>query len=95
MKKENVDFLESHSDCYTEVVKAETALKALPIRFELLRIMKEEFYPGYAYDDNCGSCLFDMVRLIYKKFNEWKETQDPLKNVKANFPKNDKNHHRK
>jgi hypothetical protein len=94
MKPENATFLDSNYDCYTEILKAETAMKALPIRFELLRIIKEEFYPGYAYDDACGDCLFSMVRLLYRRFEEWKET-DPLKNVHATFPLNNKNHHRK
>jgi hypothetical protein len=93
MKPENAAFLETHYDCYTEIMKAETATKALPIRFELLRIMKEEFYPGYAYDDACGDCLFNMVRLLYKKFNEWLEANltNPLQNVHANFPDHKKN----
>lgn len=97
MKQSNADFLESNRDCYNEVVNAQTATKANKIKGELYRIIKEEFLPGYVYRDDCGSCLFDMVNIIYRKYDDWKasqpaatkliiETPDEPIEVKASFP---------
>lgn len=97
MTKENIDFLEAHRDAITEINNAETATKARKIDGELFRIMKEEFFPGYAYDGGCGSCLFDMTKLVYRKFDEWLAAQPKeinMNKVAANFPLH-KNHHRK
>lgn len=107
MKQANSDFLEQHKDCYTEVVNAQTATKANKIKQDLFRIMKEEFLPGYSYTDDCGSCLFDMVNLLYRYYNGWKAKQpsvpvveyiEPLKPeilepqiVKGTFPSHKKN----
>lgn len=94
-------------------------------RSEMVRVIREEFQPGYATDLWCPPCVADMVTLLYRYFNEWrdKHPQEPdefhrqksemiealLKNqevqqvsepipapvqVKATFPKHNKNHRR-
>lgn len=103
MTQANIDFLESNRDCHTEIVRAQTATKANKIKGDLLRIMKEEFLPGYSFSDDCGSCLFDMTNLLYRLYDQWKAKQPiasadnnpvPIENVKASFPSN-KKHYRK
>jgi hypothetical protein len=107
MKPENIEFLEKHfiepypshmmngTNAYQEIVRAETDFHARLILNDLLRIMHEEFYPGYQINpDSCISCLSDMVKLMYRRYMEWKEANpaSPLQKVHASFPKN---HHRK
>lgn len=84
MNQSNIDFLEANRDAYTEIVNAETATKANKIKADLFRIIKEEFLPGYSYSDDCGPCLFDMTRLLYRYFDEWKAKQPVI--VAASFP---------
>jgi hypothetical protein len=72
MKPENKKFLEEHRDVYEQIIRSQTAKKARAIARDLHRIMQEEFIPGYVYETGCGSCLFNMVPLLYKKFDEWK-----------------------
>lgn len=70
MKQANIDFLERNRDCYTEVLNAETAIKANRIVEDLLRIVREEFYPDYPYKGDCGDCLFTLVRTLYTEFDK-------------------------
>lgn len=88
MRKENIEFLESHREVIDEINNAETATRAKNIAHEIHRILQVEFYPGYAYDGGCGNCLFDMTRLLYRKFDEWKAANKPIGEiiVAANFP---------
>ena len=94
MRKENIDFLEANRDCYTEVLNAETALKANKITEDLLRIVREEFYPAYSYKGDCGDCLFTLVKTLYITYDKWKATQpkivqeEPLI-VATGFPKDE------
>jgi hypothetical protein len=75
MTQANIKYLEDHRNVVDEIVNAQTATRANAIKGELLRIMKEEFLPGYVILDSCGSCLFDLVRQLYARFDKWKETQ--------------------
>lgn len=57
-------------------------------RSAMARIICEEFRPGYATDMWCGPCVADMVTLLYRHYNEWKEKNstpviDPLHTRKA------------
>lgn len=100
MRQENIDFLEANRHVHHEVVHVETATGARGIINDLLRIMREEFAPGYVYDGGCGNCIFNMVKLLYRYFDEWRAANpvpiivptEPQK-VKANFPSH-KNHRR-
>lgn len=44
-------------------------------RSAMARIICEEFQPGYATDMWCPPCVADMVTLLYRHYNAWKEKQ--------------------
>jgi hypothetical protein len=108
MKAANKLFLENNRDAYNEILNAQTATKANRVKYEFARIMREEFIEGYVITFDCGSCLFDMVKLLYQRFDKWIAEQPlgdpfqggiseimeiPIKHVHATFPKHNKNHH--
>lgn len=106
MKKENSEFLDAHRDALTQIQRAQTCVKANAIKSDLLRILQEEFMPGYVMREDCVSCLFSMVPLLYRRYDEWVASQsvpkqrDPINEehiVAASFPKHEKtkNHKRK
>lgn len=88
MKEANKIFLDQNRDCYDEVVRVETAQKASLIAGDLLRVLNEEFLPGYVYSGTCGPCLFDMVKILYRHYDSWIKEQPII--VHASFPMNDK-----
>jgi hypothetical protein len=94
MRQENIDFLERNRLCYKEVLghpsHGRSATLANKIDSELLAILREEFMPGYPAPSDCGNCLFNMVTILYEKFDEYLASQ-PKKAVviQASFPKND------
>lgn len=51
-------------------------------REDMVRVLREEFWPGYTYDEWCGSCVADMVRTLYTRYDKWLSEQpkeiDPL-----------------
>lgn len=91
MNPENKIFLDDHRFVYDEILNAQTAKKANAFKTDLIRILREEFYPGYAVTEDCVSCLFEVVRLLYTKYDQWLKDQEakepvPVK-VHATFPK--------
>lgn len=67
----NQQFLQTNRDAYTETINAGTAKKAFAIKNDLLRIIREEWFPGYVYNEDCGPCIFDLVRIVYRQYDEW------------------------
>lgn len=63
-------------------------------REDMVRVLREEFWPGYTYDGWCGSCVADMVRTLYTRYDKWLSEQPPPEPepiiVAASFPVNDK-----
>lgn len=69
-------------------------------RSNMMRIMAEEFWPGYTSDLWCPTCVADMVKLLYQRYDKWiLENPDPASvpepeklpapeaiTVAANFP---------
>jgi hypothetical protein len=61
---------------------------------DLLRVMREEFWPGYTYDEWCHHCVGRFLQDVYRKYDEWKKaniepvTDMPKLKMKATFPKN-------
>jgi len=102
MNISNREFLQLNRDAYIETIQAGTAKKASVIKNDLLRILREEWFPNYVYNEDCGPCIFDLVRIVFRQFNEYeekkaKETPAPTTEAfvtKASFPSH-KNHHRK
>lgn len=99
MKPENKAFLDANRHHYDTIIKA-GYVKHLNAheRERMVRVMNEEFQPGYTADLWCPPCVFDMVKLLYQRYDAWLASQpEPPKvveNVHASFPKH-KNHHRK
>lgn len=50
------------------------------------RIMREEFQPGYSTDLWCPPCVSDMVKKLYRHYDEWLAKQPVT--IHANFPSN-------
>lgn len=93
MRQENIDFLNANRNCYREVsnvVGGRSAQLAHRITGELLNILREEFMPGYPPPHDCGNCLFNLVTVLYEKFDEYMAAQPkPEVIVAASFPKNE------
>lgn len=101
MKQESIDFLEANRHHYDTIVKAGYVkhLNAYE-RDGMVRVMREEFVPGYSTDLWCGPCVFDMVKLLYQRYDLWlslhpkeeAKPEDPpvvIEKIRATFPKQD------
>jgi hypothetical protein len=61
------------------------------------RIMREEWFgPGYSTDLWCPSCVYNMVKILQQKFEEWMREEEAKEYAKrmevtvhATFPKHD------
>jgi hypothetical protein len=40
-------------------------------RADMVRVLREEFRPGYSYDEWCPTCIADMVRTLYQEYDKW------------------------
>lgn len=76
MKQQNIDFLEEKRSIHSGLVQAGIFSQLdYPTKERFVEIMNEEFQPGYTANLWCGSCLSDMIKLVYRKYDEWKEAQ--------------------
>lgn len=109
MKPENKAFLEEHRSLWITLRDAQyLRFPHQGIKDGLVRIMREEFRPGYTVDLWCSHCVATMVREVYQEFEKWEAAQvqtitepvtiaiDPPKpiHVQANFPSHKKHHRR-
>lgn len=87
MKPENKQFLDENKHHYDTLIKA-FYLRSLSgeVRSRMQQIIAEEFQPGYSTDLWCPSCVSDMVKKLYRHYDEWL-AQQPV-TVHANFPSN-------
>lgn len=46
-------------------------------RSEMQRVMGEEFQPGYTADLWCPTCVADMVKALYQRFEAWERDNPP------------------
>lgn len=98
MKPENKQILDALEHFHTTFIRNQT-IQGLTVqnKADLLRVMREEFWPGYTYDEWCGDCVGRFLITVYRKYNEWKAANiEPVKDVpkikmKATFPKNKMN----
>ncbi len=90
MKPENKTFLDEQRHHHTTLVKA-FYLRSLSgeVRSRMQQIIAEEFQPGYSADLWCPPCVVEMVKKLYKHYDEWLEKQPVT--VEANFPSNKEN----
>ena len=92
MKPENKAFLEEKESVWITLRDAGYMIGLDGnTRSRMVEIIKEEFQPGYATDLWCPPCVGDMVTLLYRYFNEWREKNrepalaDPLHRQKADM----------
>lgn len=95
MKPENKAILDANRGHHLTATKA-GFVKGFNTREkeELLRVMREEFQPGYTTDMWCSPCVFDFIKLIYKHYDAWLLANTPapepdLSSIHATFPKAD------
>jgi hypothetical protein len=94
MKLENKQILDALEHFYTKFERQQT-IHGLTFqnKVDLLRVMNEEFWPGYTYDMWCPHCDAKFLQDVYRKYNEWKKahieevTDMPKVKIKATFPK--------
>ena len=99
MTESNKQFLDLNRHHYDVLIKA-FYLRHLDgnTRAKMQQVMSDEFQPGYATDLWCPPCVSDMVKALYRRYDEWiaankkpeRASPEPLI-VEANFPSNKTN----
>lgn len=76
MKPENKKFLEDNEHTWITLRDAGYMMGLDgATRSRMVAVICEEFQPGYATDMWCPPCVADMVTLLYRHYNAWKEKQ--------------------
>lgn len=73
MKQSNIDFLEANYG-YWITLRDAGFMRNLDgsIREGMQRVMAEEFSPGYRADLWCPTCVSDMVKALYTRYDQFK-----------------------
>jgi len=97
---QNKAVLDAHEHFYTTFMRSQTITGlSATVKNDLLRVMREEFWPGYSYDEWCPHCVGAFLQQVYAKYDDWKkaniepvqpEQQQTIK-IRATFPKNKMN----
>ena len=98
MKPENKHILDAHRH-FWETFKRQQTMTGVTqtVKNELLKVMHEEFQPGYTYDAWCGHCVVNFIKAVYQRYERWeKENVTPVQDaekivIRATFPKAKKN----
>lgn len=70
MNQSNSDFLDQHRSVYTTLVNAGFIQNLTnEVRQDFLRIIREEFSPGYLCCLHCGGDVAAMVKYAYTQFD--------------------------
>lgn len=87
MTPDDIQFLNDNRHHYDTLVKA-FYLRSLSAetRTRMQTIIGKYWQPGYHTDLWCAPCVVDMVKKVYRHYDEWL-AQQPIK-VEANFPSN-------
>ena len=97
MNPHNKFILDAHEHFYTTFIRAQTISgMSTTVKADLLRVMREEFWQGYSYDEYCPHCVGKFLEDVYRKYNEWKAANvepvdEPKITIHATFPKNKMN----
>lgn len=72
MTPENIQFLNEQRHHHDTLIKA-FYLRSLSaeVRTRMQEIIRQEWEPTYHTDLWCGSCVSDMVKKIYRHYDEW------------------------
>lgn len=76
MKEANRRFLDANRHHHTTLIKA-FYMRHLDgaTREGMVRVINEEFQSGYRTDLWCAPCVADMVRKVYRHYDEWLASQ--------------------
>lgn len=76
MKEHNKEILDKHYH-HWQTLRDAQYLKGLNIheREDIVRVLREEWYPGYTYDAWCGDCMASMVKEVYQRYDKWLSEQ--------------------
>lgn len=100
MREENRQFLEDNYGYWITLRDADYMRGLNSHQLEgMVRVMREEFIPGYICDTWCPSCVAEMMRNLYTRYDQWKAAQiveevketvpeGTIENVAATFPVN-------
>ena len=79
MKPENKKFLEDNRHHWITLRDAKFCRHLDGnTRSGMMRVMSEEFRPGYTADLWCGTCVAEMVKQLYHEFEKWEAAQPPV-----------------
>ncbi|MGN6416104.1 MAG: hypothetical protein ACTHMC_01340 [Pseudobacter sp.] len=72
MNPANRQFLDDNRGHYITLVQAQY-IQHLDgaTRDRLLQVVQEEFDPGYNTSLWCGTCVADLLRYAYRRYDEW------------------------
>jgi hypothetical protein len=98
MKSDNKQILDALEHFFITFERVQT-ISGLTFqnKADLLRVMREEFMPGYDFDMWCPHCAGEFIRDVYRHYNAWKAvnieavTDMPKIKIRATFPKNKSN----
>lgn len=77
MKASNTAFLEAHRGIWTMYQRAQIVVHIdAATKDGLLRVIHEEFDPGYLVNMWCGACVIDMLKYVYGQYEQWLQAQE-------------------
>ena len=77
MKPENTAYLEAHRGIWTMYERAKIITHMdQSVKDGLLRVIREEFDPGYLVNMWCGVCVVDMLKYVYTQYDKWLKAQE-------------------
>jgi hypothetical protein len=87
MTDDNKKFLDDNRHHYDTLIKA-FYMRSLSaeVRTRMQEIIRQEWEPGYHTDLWCPPCISDMVKKLYRLYDEWLAKQPVT--VQASFPSN-------
>lgn len=72
MRAENKQFLDDNRRHYDTLVQAQFVQHLdAATRDRLLQVVQEEFAPGYQANLWCGTCVADLLKFTYQRYDEW------------------------
>lgn len=78
MKPENIQFCEENYHLWLCLRDSQYLPGLNYIQREgMIRVMREEFIPNYNPDLWCTSCVVDMVKQLFTRFDAWKAANPP------------------
>lgn len=71
MKPENLQFLNDNRHHYETLVRAGFMSMDAGVKNDMLRVMREEFDSGYHTTLWCSTCVIEMVKLLYRRYDDY------------------------